>query len=86
MEEGCLSIPEIRTNVKRATSFDFEALNLSGEKVAFRAEGLLARIILHEVDHLKGILFVDYLSSVTKMVLKNQLRELEKRSQVAVHT
>jgi peptide deformylase len=80
MEEGCLSIPDIRSNVKRADSFDFEAQTLNGEKMEFRAEGLLARVICHEVDHLNGKLFIDYLSPVRKMMLKDQLKQLEKQS------
>lgn len=76
MEEGCLSIPDIRSNVKRAAEFDFEALNLAGEKVKFHAEGIIARIILHENDHLDGKLFVDYLSPVQRMLIKEQLKKL----------
>jgi peptide deformylase len=83
IEEGCLSIPDIRADVKRADSFDFEALDLNGEKISFRAERILARIILHELDHLEGKLFVDYLSPVTKMLYRNQLKQLEKQSQAA---
>ncbi len=80
MEEGCLSFSDIRADVKRAESFDFEALNPDGEKVEFHVDGIAARIILHEVDHLDGKLFVDYLSPVEKMMLKSQLKELEKQS------
>jgi peptide deformylase len=80
MEEGCLSIPDIRADVKRAKEFDFEALDLDGNRVAFHADGLLARIILHEVDHLNGRLFVDYLSPVKKMMLKDQLKKLEQKA------
>lgn len=83
MEEGCLSFPDIRANVKRAESFDFEALDLDGEKIEFHADGLKARIILHEVDHLDGKLFVDYLSPVEKMIHKNQIKNLEKQSKFA---
>ena len=80
MEEGCLSIPDVREDVKRAESFDFEALDLEGNVVRFRADGLLGRVILHEVDHFEGKLFVDYLSPVKKIMVKDQLRALEKES------
>lgn len=82
MEEGCLSLPDIRADVKRAKEFDFEAMDLDGNKISFHAEGLIARIILHESDHLKGVLFVDYLSPVRKLMIKDQLKELEKRSRM----
>lgn len=82
MEEGCLSIPKIRADVKRAESFDFEAINLEGETIRFRAEGLVARVILHETDHLFGRLFVDLVSPVTKMMIKSQLKELVKQSRL----
>ncbi|OGE73871.1 MAG: peptide deformylase [Candidatus Doudnabacteria bacterium RIFCSPLOWO2_02_FULL_42_9] len=57
MEEGCLSIPGIYGIVKRPAKITVEALNLEGEKSKFEADGLLARVIQHEVDHLDGILF-----------------------------
>lgn len=82
IEEGCLSIPEIRSDVKRSETFDFSALNIQGEPVHFHADGLLARVILHEVDHLNGKLFVDYLSPVKKIMIREQLKALEKESVV----
>ncbi|OGE99040.1 MAG: peptide deformylase [Candidatus Doudnabacteria bacterium RIFCSPLOWO2_12_FULL_42_9] len=57
MEEGCLSIPGSYGIVKRPAKITVEALNLEGEKSKFEADGLLARVIQHEVDHLDGILF-----------------------------
>lgn len=80
LEEGCLSIPEVRADVRRASSFDFTALNLDGEIVKFRAEGLLGRVLLHEVDHLDGRLFIDYLSPVKRMLIKDQLKSLERQA------
>jgi len=80
MEEGCLSIPGVRADVKRAREIDFEALTLDGEKITLHAEGLLARVILHETDHLNGRLFVDYLSPVKKMMIRDELRALEKEA------
>lgn len=80
MEEGCLSIPGIRGDVKRAREIDFEALTLDGEKVTLHADGLLARVMLHETDHLFGRLFVDYFSPVKKMMIRDELRALEREA------
>jgi len=77
MEEGCLSLPGIRADVKRAEEFDFEASDLNGLTVQFRAQGLIARIIQHENDHLDGKMFVDYFSPVKRILIKEQLKELE---------
>jgi len=57
MEEGCLSIPGIFGMVSRPEKVTIEALNLEGEKHKFQADGMLSRVIQHEVDHLDGILF-----------------------------
>jgi peptide deformylase len=75
-EEGCLSIPEIRGDVTRPDRIVVEALNLQGEKVAFEAEGLLARAVQHEIDHLDGILFVDRISPVRRKLLETRLKQL----------
>lgn len=60
-EEGCLSIPGRKGKVKRATKITIENSRLTGERYTFNAEGMLARAIAHEMDHLKGKLFIDYL-------------------------
>ncbi len=59
MEEGCLSVPGVYGPVKRSVSVKVRALDRKGAEVKFRAEGLPARIIQHEIDHLDGILFID---------------------------
>lgn len=70
-EEGCLSIPGVRDVVERATTAVVEALTLDGEPVRLEADGLLARVLQHEVDHLDGILFFDRLTPLKrKMALK----------------
>ncbi len=79
-EEGCLSIPGIREDVKRSLEIEIEALNPKGERIHFKADGLFARAIQHEYDHLNGVLFVDYLSAVKKMKIKSKLTELERRA------
>lgn len=65
MEEGCLSIPGIFGMVRRPAKIRVEAQNLKGEKQAFDADGMLARVIQHEVDHLDGILFTSKMSKQT---------------------
>jgi peptide deformylase len=67
--EGCLSLPEINVDIKRPYEVVVEALNEKGEKVEVKAKGLLARVIQHEIDHLKGRLIIDYLSLIDKMRL-----------------
>jgi peptide deformylase len=58
-EEGCLSCPDVWLPVKRAKAIYVKAMNEEGEKLAFKAKGLFARVIQHELDHLDGILIVD---------------------------
>jgi len=60
-EEGCLSFPGIFLKIKRAREINVEAQNIKGEPVKMKAEGLLARVLQHEIDHLDGILFFDRL-------------------------
>ncbi len=74
-EEGCLSIPDIYGEVDRATHVVVRALDENGEPFEMEAEGLLARCILHEIDHLDGKLFIDYLSLLKR---KFALRSWEK--------
>lgn len=76
-EEGCLSVPNIYAKVKRASSIVVEAQNEKGENIVIEAEGLLAVCIQHELDHLKGIVFLDHLSALKrKMALKKLEKEL----------
>ena len=60
MEEGCLSLPNIFVSVKRPLKITVKALNEKGAPIEIKAEGFLSRIIQHEVDHLNGVLIVDY--------------------------
>jgi peptide deformylase len=75
--EGCLSFPEIYADIPRAESIDVVATNEKGKQIAFRCGGLLARAIQHELDHLRGILFIDRMSTVTKQELKPELDALQ---------
>jgi peptide deformylase len=75
-EEGCLSIPGVRADVKRAARIVVEASDESGEPFRLTAEGLLARAIQHETDHLDGILFVDRLSAIKRKLLEGRLKRV----------
>lgn len=68
-EEGCLSIPGLRDIVERKSSVVVEALDLQGEPVRIQADGLLARVLLHEIDHLDGVLFLDRVSPLKRRML-----------------
>lgn len=77
MQEGCLSIPGIYENIKRPAQVRVRALNRDGESYELDAEGLLAVCIQHEIDHLEGKLFVDYLSPLKRNRIR---RKMEKRA------
>jgi peptide deformylase len=70
--EGCLSLPEFTANVVRANSIEIVALNEKSEKVVLKAEGFEARVILHEIDHLDGILFLDRVTSLKTDVFRRK--------------
>jgi peptide deformylase len=69
MEEGCLSIPGIGVIVERPNKITVSGLNEKGKVVAIEAQGLLARVLQHEIDHLKGKLIIDYMGLLEKMML-----------------
>jgi peptide deformylase len=77
-EEGCLSLPGIYDKLSRPTRIRVRALNLEGEPFEMDAEGLLATCIQHEMDHLEGKLFVDYLSELKRQLIRRRL-EKERR-------
>ncbi len=83
MEEGCLSIPEIRDQVKRAETVRVRFKDANFQTVELETKGLLGRVILHEIDHLNGILFIDHLSSAKRRLLKSKLNKI-KRGEVEV--
>ncbi|OQX84482.1 MAG: peptide deformylase [Candidatus Latescibacteria bacterium 4484_7] len=76
MEEGCLSIPGIRGDVIRSRAIEVLYQDEEGKEYKLEAEGLLARIIQHEIDHLNGVLFIDHLSTAKKLLIKPKLRKL----------
>ena len=72
-EEGCLSVPNQFAEVNRPSSCEIEYLDYNGNKKILKASGLLATCIQHEMDHLEGILFIDYLSKLKKMMIVKKL-------------
>jgi peptide deformylase len=74
-EEGCLSVPNNYAQVERAEKIPVSALDKTGEPFTLNADGLLAICIQHELDHLKGILFVDYLSPLNRQRIKTKLEK-----------
>lgn len=77
-EEGCLSVPGIYKKVKRPEAVKIKYLNQNGEEVIEEADGLLARALQHEYDHLEGELFVDKISPVAKRMVSTKLTKLKK--------
>jgi peptide deformylase len=75
-EEGCLSLPDIFGDVKRAEYVQVRYVDRNGEEKTLEAEGLLARAIQHEIDHLNGVLFIDRLGETRRQLLDQQLRAL----------
>ncbi len=78
MEEGCLSIPEIRDEVERAETIRVKYKDLDFIDNEIEASGLLARVLLHEIDHLNGILFIDRLGLVKRKLLRGRLNRIQK--------
>tara|TARA_B100001093_G_scaffold510543_1_gene576632 strand:+ start:3745 stop:4269 length:525 start_codon:yes stop_codon:yes gene_type:complete len=77
-EEGCLSIPNQFAEIERPNSCKIKFLNYNGEKKELQAEGLLATCIQHEIDHLNGILFIDYLSKLKKDIIIKKVKKQKK--------
>ncbi len=80
MEEGCLSLPGIRVDVLRVKKITVRGINENGETVKIDAEGLLARVFQHEIDHLNGILIIDHASPLHRTLLRSKLKKLEKET------
>ncbi|MCE0493674.1 peptide deformylase [Vibrio salinus] len=78
IEEGCLSVPGSRAFVPRAAEVTVRALNRDGDEFTFDAEDLLAICVQHELDHLKGKLFVDYLSPLKRKRIKDKLEKIKR--------
>ena len=79
-EEGCLSVPDQFAEISRPSTCEIEYLDYDGKKKLLKADGLLATCIQHEMDHLEGILFIDYLSKLKKsMILKKLFKNKSSR-------
>ena len=81
-EEGCLSVPDQFAEIDRPSKCDVEYLDYNGDKQLLKADGLLATCIQHEMDHLEGILFIDYLSKLKRSMIVKKLSKL--RSNTAI--
>jgi len=81
MEEGCLSVPDVYEVVKRAESVRVQALDPNGCRFELEAEGLLAVCIQHEIDHLDGKLFVDYLSNLKRQRIRKKMEKMSRSSE-----
>jgi len=84
LEEGCLSVPGIYERISRAKWIRVAALNRDGDRFEMEADGLLSVCIQHEMDHLKGIVFVEYLSRLKQSRILSKLRKQEKQQRRAL--
>jgi len=76
-EEGCLSVPDQFAEIERPNACEVEYLDYNGKKQLLKADGLLATCIQHEMDHLEGILFIDYLSKLKKSMIIKKLSKIK---------
>ncbi|MCU0572576.1 MAG: peptide deformylase [Syntrophobacteraceae bacterium] len=74
-EEGCLSVPEFFSNVKRYEQVTVQAMDKDGNPVEVSASGLLAVVLQHEIDHLEGRLFIDHLGTITRELFKRKWKK-----------
>ncbi len=78
MEEGCLSIPDLRAEVDRPQKITVKYLDVNFQEAEITADGLLARVIQHEADHLDGVMFVDRIGKTRRALLRSELKKIEK--------
>jgi len=81
-EEGCLSVPNQFAEIDRPKQCDVEYLDYNGKKQLLKADGLLATCIQHEMDHLEGILFIDYLSKLKRSMIAKKLSKLKSNTAI----
>ncbi len=79
-EEGCLSVPGFFENVTRAEKIRVRAVNRNGEPIDMEADGLLAVCVQHEIDHLEGKLFVDYLSTLKRQRIRKKMEKAHRQN------
>lgn len=76
--EGCLSVPELRENVVRPSEIELKFIDVDGRERKINANGLLARVLQHEIDHLNGILFFERISPIRRTLIQNKLKKIKK--------
>ena len=81
-EEGCLSVPDQFAEIERPNTCEVEYLDYNGKKQLLKADGLLATCIQHEMDHLEGILFIDYLSKLKKSMIIKKLSKIKANREI----
>ena len=81
-EEGCLSVPDQFAEIERPNTCEVEYLDYDGKKQLLKADGLLATCIQHEMDHLEGILFIDYLSKLKKSMIIKKLSKIKVKREI----
>tara|TARA_B100001142_G_C14048106_1_gene544792 strand:+ start:129 stop:641 length:513 start_codon:yes stop_codon:yes gene_type:complete len=82
MEEGCLSLPKQYAEIERPEEIEIEYYNNKNEKIVQKKKGFEARVLQHEIDHLHGILFVDYLSLLKRNIIVKKVKKLEKLGEI----
>ena len=80
--EGCLSVPDIKTDIKRHETITLNAQNLKGTAISLEADGLLSICIQHEIDHLNGKLFIDYISDIKLQRLRKKIAKQNKAARI----
>ncbi len=80
MEEGCLSIPKQYAEVERPAIVRVKYLDYNGKEAELEAEGLLSHCVQHEIDHLNGVLFIDYLSTLKRKMILKKVQKLQKQN------
>ncbi len=78
MEEGCLSIPDVRADVTRSERISVRFRDVNFREIEMTFDGLLGRVVLHEMDHLDGVLFTDHVSTAKRALLRSELRKIKK--------
>ena len=74
--EGCLSVPDFRSDVKRAARIVVEGVDRDGKSLRFEADGFLAIVLQHEIDHLNGTLFIDRISALKRELYKRRMKKI----------
>jgi peptide deformylase len=78
-DEGCLSFPQLYAEISRPRRIGIIGIDRDGTEIEIEAGELLARVLMHEIDHLNGVLFIDHLSVIKRQLLKKELKELTQR-------